>query len=127
MVLNLSALPPVNPILLGIALQHLTAQAYHSAIGWQAGHPLNQSNCCGGIVIHNVPLPLFGLGWMLTQPAHGGATAIQVSIHCIDLHTAAFGWIIEPFATETNTLECSHIAIIQLNCIMCQSMTPFGI
>jgi hypothetical protein len=55
-------------------------------------------------VIHDVPLALFGFGWMLTQPTHGCATSVKVSIFGIDFHAATFAGIIEPFATETNTL-----------------------
>jgi hypothetical protein len=44
---------------------------------------------------------------MLTQPTHGGATSIEIAIYSIDFHTATFAGVIEPFATETNTLEFS--------------------
>jgi hypothetical protein len=46
-------------------------------------------------------LALFRVSRMLSQPSHGGAPAIEISVLGIDFHAAKFRSVIEPLAAET--------------------------
>ena len=53
----------------------------------QGGHPFYQQPGSTSIVIHDIPLALFGFALVLAQPAHGGTAAVELTVAGIDRST----------------------------------------
>jgi hypothetical protein len=85
-------------------------------------HSLDHPHGRGCVVIHDVMLSLFRISRMLSQPSHGGAPAIEVSVLGIDFHAAKFRLVIEPFAAETyafyHVLIVTHYRQLSINIIL---------